>query len=189
VVACDISPRMAALARELGADVRVHDMRALPALGTFDLVTILNDAINYLLEPEELTATLRGVAANLATGGVVVFDGNSLKTLSGIFSGLQAWPEPDRVVIWRGTPASRDAREGDLVTAEVEVLTRGDEGWEREAGVHAQRHHPERAVRAALAAAGLRLARVGGMPPGVEVRDAFEERADLKAVYVAVRDA
>lgn len=188
VVACDISPRMAELARAGGAEVHVLDMRELPTLGAFDLVTILNDAVNYVLEPEELAATLKGVARNLAPGGVTVFDGNTLATIRGVFGSIEAWPEPDRVVIWRGTPASRDAREGGLVTAEVEVLTRGDAGWEREAGVHAQRHHSERAVRAALASAGLRLVRVGGMPPGVEVRDALDEHTDLKAVYVAVRD-
>jgi hypothetical protein len=102
-------------------------------------------------------------------------------------SGLFAWPEPDRVVIWRGAAANRDAGAGDLVSAEAEVLTRGGGRWHRAVSVHVQRHHPQAAVRRALAGAGLRLVRVGGMPPGVEVREAFDETEDAKAVYVAVR--
>jgi SAM-dependent methyltransferase len=189
VTACDISPRMVALAAGGRAEVLVEDMRSLPLLGQHDLITCLNDAINYLTEPGELAAALRGMARNLAPGGVLVFDANSVRTMRETFAGLVAWPEPDRVVIWRGTPASRDAGPGDLVTASVEVLTRRDGGdWERAVSVHAQRHHPEAVVRRALAGAGLRLVRVGGMPPGVDVRDdGFDELADLKAVYIAIK--
>jgi len=187
VTACDVSPRMVALAADPRAEVLVQDMRSLPVLGAHDLALCLNDALNYLTEPGELEAALRGIARNLAPGGILVFDVNSVRTMRETFGGLFAWPEADRVAIWRGTPASRGAAAGDLVKAEVEVLTRGDGGWERALSVHAQRHHPEPAVRRALAAAGLRLVRLGGMPPGVEVRDRFEELEDLKSVYVARR--
>src|SRR5436190_1378082 len=93
VTACDVSPRMVALAADPRAEVLVQDMRSLPVLGAHDLALCL----------------------------------------------------------------------------------------------HVQRNHPEPAVRRALAAAGLRLVRLGGMPPGVEVRDRFEELEDLKSVYVARR--
>jgi SAM-dependent methyltransferase len=187
VTACDISPRMVALAADPRAQVVVEDMRSLPVLGSHDLALCLNDAANYLTEPGELEAALRGIARNLAPGGVLVFDVNSVRTLRDTFGGLFAWPEDDRVVVWRGAPASRDAGVGDLVRAEAEVLTRGDGGWERAVSVHVQRHHPEPVVRRALAAAGLQLVKLGGMPPGVEVRDRFDELEDLKALYVARR--
>ena len=185
VTACDISPRMAAEAADPRAEVHVLDMRDLPALGEHDLAVCLNDAVNCLLEPGELEATLRGIARNLAPGGVLVFDANTVRTARDVFGGLFVWPEPERVVVWRGDPASRDAAEGDRVTAEVEILRRGEDGWRRDVSVHVQRHHPERTVRRALAAAGLRLVRVGGMPEGVAVRDELDELADLKALYVA----
>jgi SAM-dependent methyltransferase len=187
VTACDISPRMAELAADGRAEVRVEDMRSLPVLGEFDLATVLNDALNYLLEPGELAAAVAGVAANLAPGGVLVFDVNSLRTTREVFGRTYAWPEPDRVVVWRGTSASRDAGAGDRVTAEVEILTRGEDEWASAVSLHAQRHHPEASVRRALAGAGLRLVRLAGMPPGVEVHDGFDELADAKAVYVAVK--
>src|SRR5262245_4528433 len=63
VVGCDISPAMLALAaaKAPGARLVQADMRALGALGEFDLVTCLDDALNYLLEPHELQAALAGI--------------------------------------------------------------------------------------------------------------------------------
>ena len=64
VIGCDASPAMVERARgaRTGADVRVADMRALPVLGAFDLVTCLDDALCHLLEPAEVVAALRGDA-------------------------------------------------------------------------------------------------------------------------------
>src|SRR2546421_6661629 len=53
VTACDISPAMVEEARRKvtgRARVVVADMRSLPALGEFDLITCLDDAVNYLLD-------------------------------------------------------------------------------------------------------------------------------------------
>ena len=66
VTACDLSPAMVELAREKGggaADVLVADMRELPVLGEFDLVTCLDDSLNYLLEGGEMASAIRGMAA------------------------------------------------------------------------------------------------------------------------------
>src|SRR2546423_10557691 len=52
VVGCDISPAMVERARERfgdRAEVFVADMRELPRIDTFDLVTCLDDALNYVL--------------------------------------------------------------------------------------------------------------------------------------------
>src|SRR3954451_16608745 len=79
VVGCDASPAMLARAADkTGGRVPLHvaDMRALPELGSFALVTLLDDAVNYLHDAEQLTATFAGVARNLATDGIVLFDAN-----------------------------------------------------------------------------------------------------------------
>ena len=70
VTACDLSPEMARRAAWKAPTARVHvaDMRALPALGAFDLVTCLDDALNYLLHGDELRAALTGLARQLAPG-------------------------------------------------------------------------------------------------------------------------
>src|SRR6476469_8915642 len=76
VTACDISPAMVLLARERAGDasVLVADARDLPVLGRFDLVTSLDDALNYVLSDEELGMTFAGIAGNLRPGGIFVFD-------------------------------------------------------------------------------------------------------------------
>ena len=83
VTACDISPRMAARARRRarghGVCVHVADMRRLPRLCEgADLVTCLDDAVNYLLGDEDLARALGSMARLLRPGGLLTFDLNSL---------------------------------------------------------------------------------------------------------------
>src|SRR4051794_6874771 len=73
VTACDLSPAMAARARRRarghGVRVWVADMRRLPVLCEHaDLVTCLDDAVNYLHGPYELEAALTGMRANMRPG-------------------------------------------------------------------------------------------------------------------------
>src|SRR3954447_13003998 len=84
VTACDVSPEMVdrALARAAGSDARVEvaDLRDLPLLGRFDLVTCIDDPLNYLLTDSDLSRAFEGVARNLRPGGMFAFD---LNTISG----------------------------------------------------------------------------------------------------------
>src|SRR5579864_1980256 len=72
ITACDVSSRMVAIARAKApeAAITVEDMRELPTMGCFDLVTCLDDAVNYLLSEEELADFFDGVARNLDDHGV-----------------------------------------------------------------------------------------------------------------------
>src|SRR3712207_3877476 len=61
VTACDLSPSMAARAKAKAGDraqVTVADMRALPWRSSFDLVTCVDDSLNYLLSATDLVAAL-----------------------------------------------------------------------------------------------------------------------------------
>ena len=81
VTACDISPEMVELARhKVGpmAELHVADMRRLPVFGEFDLITCIDDAINHLLTLGEVADALSGMYDNLAPGGILVFDANTL---------------------------------------------------------------------------------------------------------------
>src|ERR1700754_1364649 len=103
VTACDLSPAMLALAAEkAGGRARVleADMRALPVLGSFDLVCCLDDAVNYLLTEEELRSALAGLRSNLAPGGVIVFDVNTLHAFRTFFARTTVVCEHDRVLVW-----------------------------------------------------------------------------------------
>ena len=81
VLACDISEGMVREARrklpEYSDAFLVADMRDLPAIGEFDLVLCLDDAVNYLVSDGELEATFAGVASVLAPDGV--FDSTSTR--------------------------------------------------------------------------------------------------------------
>src|SRR2546423_662690 len=76
VVGCDISPAMVERAHERAggeAEVLVADMRDLPLIDTFDLVTCIDDGLNYVLSDRELVAAFRGMARNLRPGGLLLF--------------------------------------------------------------------------------------------------------------------
>jgi SAM-dependent methyltransferase len=96
VTACDLSPAMVAVARRRarghGVRVSVADMRRLPVLcERADLVTCLDDAVNYLHDPVELRAALAGMRANLRAGGLLVFDVNTLGTYRSVFCEGVRW--------------------------------------------------------------------------------------------------
>jgi SAM-dependent methyltransferase len=188
VVACDVSPAMAAIAGDKAggaADVLVHDMRSLPALGEFDLVACIDDAVNYLLDEDDLVAALRGLRRNVAPGGVVVFDVNTLLAYRSFFARVTVVPGEDAVLVWEGQERD-DFPAGGLAHAALTAFTPGEDGWwQRTVIPHAQRHWDRAAVLRALGAAGLECAGVYGMHLDGSTDDGFEEEANSKAVYIA----
>jgi SAM-dependent methyltransferase len=192
VVACDVSPAMAELASSKAAGrarIEVCDMRALPSLGEFDYVCCIDDAINYLLTEDELVATFSGLARNLARGGVVLFDVNSIATYRTFFASLSVVAGAERVLIWDGH-ASDSFGAGELAQATLEALSRGDDGsWRRERCVHHQRHHPRETIEGALRRAGLEPVALRGMHLDGTMTTRFDDLANSKAVYVARAEA
>jgi SAM-dependent methyltransferase len=190
VVACDVSPAMLDRAREkAGPRVRLleRDMRALGRLGSFDLVCCLCDSVNYLTEPGDLAALLAGVEANLAPAGVLVFDVNTVWCYRNFFATASVVPGPDETLVWRGAETD-EFPAGGLARAELLAFTRRDDGfWDSVSIQHAQRHHPEEAIRAAAARAGLELAAVHGLDVEGRVAGALDEARHSKAVYIARR--
>jgi SAM-dependent methyltransferase len=189
VTACDISPAMVAIAAAKceghGVEVSVQDMRALPRLGEFDLVCCLSDALNYLLEPDELHDALHGMARNLAPGGVLLFDLNTLRAYRTFFAGRTVVQDDGRVLVWEGR-AAPDAASGTIVDASLEALTRlPSGGWERTEVLHRQRHHAEPVVRAALADAGLAADPPFGVSLDGSLSRPLAEARHTKALYVA----
>jgi SAM-dependent methyltransferase len=188
VVACDISQAMVELAAAKAADrarLEVCDMRALPRLGEFDLVCCIDDAANYVLDYHELVSTFAGLARNLAPGGVVLFDVNSLTAYRTFFASMSVLVGEQRVLVWDGH-VDEDFGEGDLALATVEALNRREDGtWWRDRILHRQRHHSRATVERALGAAGLELRAVRGMHLDGALTETFDELKNTKAVYVA----
>ncbi len=186
VTACDISPSMLALAKaKAGAAARlsVADMRELPVFGEFDLVWALDDAINYLLSGEELRAALNGMRANLAPGGLLMFDVNTLQAYRTFFAEEQRVQRGARQLVWRGQ-GSADAPPGSISEARFEIEA-GDDGSEAETHVHRQRHFPEAEVREILSEAGLECLDVYGHGFDAVPKQPVEELVHSKAVYIA----
>jgi SAM-dependent methyltransferase len=190
VTAADISSSMVELARaKAGPEVRVEvaDMRDLPVYGSFDFVCCLDDAINYLHSPAELEQALRGMAANLAPEGVLIFDSNALATYRTFFAERIVVETKGRRLIWNGRTGGH-AEPGQISEAifEVESLVPGM-GPEVPPELHRQRHHPEAEVRAALAAADLEVAGLYGCTTDGIPRQPVNEDTHTKSVYVTRR--
>src|SRR3954454_9939369 len=105
VSACDLSPGMVAEARRKLPDPRrvgVADMRTLDLARRFDLVTCLDDGVNYLLGEDDLRAGLAGLTRSLRPGGLLVFDVNTLGTLRANYGGTHQHAVGDWRYRWHG---------------------------------------------------------------------------------------
>jgi SAM-dependent methyltransferase len=187
VTAADISASMVELARaKAGPEVRVEvaDMRELPVYGSFDLVCCLDDAINYLHSEAELERALRGMAANLAPEGVLLFDSNTLTTYRTFFGERVVVETQGRRLIWDGRTGGQ-AEPGQISEAafEVEPLTPGT-GPQIPPEVHRQRHHPAAEIHTALDAAGLEVAGLYGCTTDGVPHQPVNEDAHTKSIYV-----
>jgi SAM-dependent methyltransferase len=187
VTGCDGSPEMLAEAslKAPGADLRVCDMRALPELGSFDLVTCFDDSLNYLADGDELLACFRGVADNLAPRGLFAFDLNTLRAYRTTFACDSVTEAGGNVFAWRGE-SSPDFAEGDATAAAIEIFAPAGDGlYERVVTRHEQRHHPVSEVTALLDEAGLRLAALHGTLDDGRLVDTPDESTHLKVLYIA----
>lgn len=191
VTACDISPAMVALAREAagnGAEVIVADARDLPVLGRFDLVTSLDDALNYLLTDDELGMAFGSIARNVRPGGLFVFDLNSLYTYRHYFARDMALEVGGAFFCWRGEGDAADIRPGAISSSVVEVFATDDgDCYRRHSSRHVQRHHPPELVERLLTGAGFELLERRGQITGARIDPVGDEDLHVKLVYFARR--
>jgi SAM-dependent methyltransferase len=187
VTACDVSPKMVAIAREKVGDrvkLAVADMRELPVFGEFDVVFCLDDAVNYLLSTEELERALSGMRSNLGSGGLLMFDVNTMEAYRNFFAEEVVLERDGRRLIWKGL-TSPDAPPGSIAEASFEVESSETGKTEIEPELHRERHFPEAEVRAALEAAGLECLDVYGHHHDAIPQQPLDEIAHAKGVYIA----
>jgi SAM-dependent methyltransferase len=185
VTACDVSPRMAARARAKApaASVLVADMRRLPLLGAFDLVTCLDDGLNHLTQPSDVLAALTGMRHNLAPAGLIAFD---IALPSAYSEAADAVIETSEHLVARRGGAARLKRPGDTVELVVDVFSRrGDGAWDRRQMRQRHRHYPVSCIVAALQRAGLRVVTACGQRRGGVLTSALDEECDRKAFFLA----
>jgi SAM-dependent methyltransferase len=187
VTACDISSAMLELAREkAGKAIRleVADMLDLPRFGEFDLVWALDDAINYLLSPEELERALTGMRANLGPDGLLLFDVNELLAYRTFFAETVVVERDARRLVWTGL-AAPDVAPGSICESRLEVMPDGSGAGEAPAMTHRQRHFTEAEVLAALAGAGLECLDVYGIYTDGILKQPLDVSTHTKAIYIA----
>jgi SAM-dependent methyltransferase len=178
ITAVDISAAMIVKAQEKqprGVTFDVCDMRELPVYGSFELVWALNDPANYLLGDDDLAKALAAMGANLAAGGLVVFDCNTQRLFREFFDSAPGEGGDPRWT-WQGLG-------GDGTFFEAEMS-----GHEVETHVHRERHRPVDEVQAAMREAGLvPLAALGQRETedGLILDDDCDEDRDHKIVHVA----
>jgi SAM-dependent methyltransferase len=189
VSACDVSPEMVARAAAKAggaARLEVADMRALPCLGSFDLITCLGDSMNHLVEPDDVADAFDGMRRNLAPGGLIVFDVNTFAAYRTIGDSTAA--DDDVVVVWRGSLARLEAPAGSTEVVVETFSRRDDDLWERRTARHPHRHYPLAEIHELLARAGLRPLAVRGQRPGAHLEETLDEDVHHKAVLVATHD-
>ncbi len=189
VSGCDLSLEMLTQALHKFAhqveQLFVADMRNLPALGVFDLVTCIDDAVNYLLSEDDLVDAFRSVARVLSPSGIYAFDVNSLHTYRTAFAETYVNEDDGGLFCWRGE-ATAPVEPGDVASATIEAFLETDGGlWERVSSRHVQRHHPATTIHDALEAAGLECVGVAGQRPGGQLYDYVDEAEHIKVVYFA----
>jgi len=171
---------------KVGEEVRldVADMRDLPRFGEFDLVWALDDAVNYLGDARELEVSLRGMAANLAPGGLLAFDTNTLRTYRTFYVDTQESDGEGLRLRWRGLSAP-DVAPGSHFEARFDVEEADGPAAGLSTAVHRQRHFPQEQVREALAAAGLECLDVFGIGFDAAMRLPLAEEEHTKAIFIA----
>lgn len=189
VVACDISPAMVAraAAKAPDAELVVADMRELGVLGEFDLVTCLDDSLNYLLSRDDLVDAFGGFRKNLSPGGVAVWDMNSHAMYRTAFASDWVTDSSACFIAWKGL-ADVGFEAGGVAGAQIDVFLHDGETWERSTSLHHQRHWPVAEVVDIAARAGLRVVATRGQRRGAVLDRTVDELSHTKVVFVACRD-
>lgn len=185
VSACDLSPAMVAEARRNWADaaeIVIADMRSLPWRSAFDLVTCVDDAVNYMLEEEDLHAAIRSMARALRPDGIAVFDANTILTYRTDWAESFDFAVDGMRFDWRGE-CSPAAEPGVIASATVRVEHAGGSCESR----HVERHWRVDELRAACLAAGFQHVVFRGLAEGPRLVGEPDEERHLKLVCLAAR--
>lgn len=185
IFGCDLSPAMLERAREEGGEeveLAVADMRELPVFGEFELIISLNDPVNYLLGDGDLERAFAGMRANLADGGLVIFDCNSMSTYKSVYSTeIREVEQNGRRWIWRGVGEVG----GDPTRFESHI-----EGDDIETISHQERFRTEAEIRDAMQSAGLEFRAVLGMEEvdkEVVLAEPPDEDRHYKIIYIGAK--
>ena len=193
VVGCDESRGMLAVAATRVPDPRAvqrHDMRVLPVLGSFDLITCIDDALNHLLSEQDVRDALGSMARNLAPGGLLVFDVNTLATYRSAFATSEVFDVDDHLFAWRGLTDAHVAggRRRPAAGRRVRPRTEDPSLWRRTTSRYRERHYPVAVIEPLASDAGLVVVDRRGQSPGVVLHPEIDEQRHTKALFLARKE-
>lgn len=167
-VGVDLSMPMLQLARGRAGALAAGDMRALPLRGTFARLTCLYDALNHLLDAQDLRAAFHEIARAMDDRSLLLFDMNHPEIYPAVWGMKEPFIDdgPDfRLEI--ATTYSRSERLGRALVT----------GWARIAGQridirerHTQRAYEREEIVAALADSGIEPVEIVDFDPWNEGR-------------------
>jgi SAM-dependent methyltransferase len=167
-----------------------QDMRALPVLGSFDLITCIDDSLNHLLTPSDVRDALAAMGRNLAPGGLMVFDVNTIVAYRTAFATADVFEVGEHVFAWRGL-GTENAQPGCEAKVQVDVFgpSAADPSlYRRTSSIHRERHYPVAEIEALAVAAGLEIADRRGQSPGVVLHPEIDEGRHSKALFLARKE-
>lgn len=188
VTASDLSSEMLSIAARnpllQGVDLHEADMRCLPNVGTFDLITCIDDAVNYLLSIDDLVKSLNQMKCALKTGGVVVFDVNTIHTYRTFYASTTTVVNPNDFMVWIGHNAPT-FRTGEIARANLEIFSKQRFSWTRTTLKHTQRHYSETDVAKAIKDAGLEFVSVSALGTTGYLEPLNSPETQHKHIFVA----
>ena len=159
VTGIDQSPDMLQIARMRSAARGAHvdwiemDMKALDFQPSFDLVTCLFDSLNYLLEPGDLLSAFSGAQQALKTGGLFIFDMNTIYGLSVVWQAADCSIQQDTEEILEIHRPFFDY-ENLIASINITAFLKEETGWRRIDEVHRERGYPIDQINEMLAISG-----------------------------------
>lgn len=182
MVAVDISPEMLSIAKsreESGILYVCQDMRSLDLYGTVQAAYSSFDCLNYLGKASELDRVFALLRNYIETGGVLVFDVNTLYRYKNVFADNSfVYEFGDDMLVWQNHFSTSDNKCSFFLTFfqadSQSKYTRFDE-------VQKQRYFPQRTILSLLKKNRFSLEGVFGSTSFTPLQETSE-----KAYYVAV---
>ncbi len=157
--------------------------------GAFDLVTCLDDAINYLTDVDDLLAAFASVHRVLDPAGLYVFDVNTMHAYETSFDCDFVAELGDMLFCWHAERETDGVElPDDVHVAQADVFGPLPNGtWSRQRSRHRQRYFGDDVIQWALNSAGLHCLDVVGQSPGAVFSRPADERTHSKRLYVVGR--
>lgn len=182
----DLSEDMLAVAREkateAGLDVIYlnQDMTELDLYGTVDGVISCGDALNYILDEEDLLMAFKKVNMFLNPGGLFIFDMNTLYKFKDVLGNkTYAENQEDQAYIWENYFYEDES----INEYEVNIFMKNDEGtFTKTTEIHHERAYSVAELKGLLEAAGMVL-------EGVYHDNTLEPvKATTERMYIVARE-